>query len=346
MSATPTGIDNTWTVTPPTGVSVIGVAGSDLYGNPGTATYATSTYTLTVDTVGSGSVTKNPEQASYNYGDVVELTAVPVDGWSFSSWSGSLSGSASPSSLTVTGDMSVTATFIQGGYSLMVSTVGSGSVAKVPDQASYHLGNSVELTATPAAGWSFSGWSGDLTGSTNPATLAIDADPSVTATFIRNEYSLTVTLVGNGHIDLDNVGPYYYGDVVELTAVPVDGWSFSSWSGSLSGSASPSSLTVTGDMSVTATFIQLTVYGIFGNEEGASYTDVRSLLNMPHGSHFVCDETGILQSISVYMYASPGSTVQCAIYTRDSALSGTLVAVSEQKTFPQPPQTTIGKHLR
>jgi hypothetical protein len=36
MNATPTGT-NTWTVTPPTNVSVVGVAGSDLYGNPGTA---------------------------------------------------------------------------------------------------------------------------------------------------------------------------------------------------------------------------------------------------------------------------------------------------------------------
>ena len=39
------------------------------------------------------------------------------------------------------------------------------------------------LTATPAAGWTFAGWSGDLTGSTNPQTITIDANKVVTATF-------------------------------------------------------------------------------------------------------------------------------------------------------------------
>ena len=77
----------------------------------------------------------------------------------------------------------VTATFTQNEYTLTVSTVGSGSVAKNPDQSTYHYGDVVTLTATPATGWSFSGWSGGLTGSANPATITIDGNKVVTATF-------------------------------------------------------------------------------------------------------------------------------------------------------------------
>ena len=99
MSATQTGT-NKWTVTPPSSVSVIGVAGSDLYGNPGVATFDQTPYALSVSTVGSGSVAKVPDQASYYSGDVVQLTAVPVAGWSFSGWSGDLSGSLIPTSVT------------------------------------------------------------------------------------------------------------------------------------------------------------------------------------------------------------------------------------------------------
>jgi hypothetical protein len=44
--------------------------------------------------------------------------------------------------------------------------IGSGSVTKVPDQPLYDYGSSVELTATPAAGWHFVGWSGDASGTT------------------------------------------------------------------------------------------------------------------------------------------------------------------------------------
>ena len=66
------------------------------------------------------------------------------------------------------GDRAVTATFTQDEYTLSVSTVGSGSVDRDPDQATYHYGDSVELTATAAAGWTFAGWSGDLSGCTTP----------------------------------------------------------------------------------------------------------------------------------------------------------------------------------
>jgi uncharacterized repeat protein (TIGR02543 family) len=40
--------------------------------------------------------------------------------------------------------------------------------------------------AVPAAGWQFAGWSGDLTGSDNPAVLVIDGNKAVTATFTQN----------------------------------------------------------------------------------------------------------------------------------------------------------------
>jgi hypothetical protein len=44
-------------------------------------------------------------------------------------------------------------------------------------------GTDVLVTAIPADGWTFSGWSGNLTGSTNPETITMNGDKSVTATF-------------------------------------------------------------------------------------------------------------------------------------------------------------------
>jgi hypothetical protein len=43
----------------------------------------------------------------------VTLTADADPGWTFSSWSGDLSGSTNPEQLTITGDMSVTANFVE-----------------------------------------------------------------------------------------------------------------------------------------------------------------------------------------------------------------------------------------
>jgi len=67
-------------------------------------------------------------------------------------------------------------------------------------------------------------------------------------------YTLTISTVGSGFVDLNATGVYHYGDVVQLTAVPATGWSFRSWGGDLTGSASPATLLMTCDFSVTANF--------------------------------------------------------------------------------------------
>lgn len=58
-----------------------------------------------------------------------------------------------------------------------------GMVIKNPDLPQYNAGSVVEITANPDPGFSFTGWSGDASGSTNPLTITMDADKSITAVF-------------------------------------------------------------------------------------------------------------------------------------------------------------------
>lgn len=67
-------------------------------------------------------------------------------------------------------------------YSLSTAVDGSGSIS--PSSGSYPSG-SLTLKATPTPGYVFDHWSGDLTGSENPAVLKLDQDKSVTAHFIK-----------------------------------------------------------------------------------------------------------------------------------------------------------------
>jgi len=111
---------------------------------------------------------------------------------------------------------------------LTVNTVGNGTVALDPDQALYTSGQVITLTATADPGWVFSGWSGDLTGSTNPETLLITSDTSVTATFSQiTTHTLTVNTLGNGTVEVNPDKPLYdLGEVVTLTATADPGWAF------------------------------------------------------------------------------------------------------------------------
>jgi uncharacterized repeat protein (TIGR02543 family) len=220
-----------------------------------TATFAINTYALDVSVTGSGSVNKDPDQSVYDHGTLVTLTAVPALGFSFVGWSGDATGSANPTTVTMDAAKHVTATFAINMYSLNLTVVGSGTVAKDPDQASFSHGTVVTLTATPAVGYHFVGWSGDVSGSTNPTTVTMDAVKNVTATFALTTYVLDVSTAGSGTVTRNPDQPDYApGTVVTLTAAPAAGNSFVGWSGAIAGYTNPQTVTMDGNKSVTAEF--------------------------------------------------------------------------------------------
>jgi Zn-dependent metalloprotease len=158
-------------------------------------------YTLTTNVVGQGSITLDPAGGTYPEGTVVTLTAVPDAGWRFDSWSGDLSGTQNPTTITMNSDKNVTATFVPAPqYTLTVNTVGQGSVTLDPAGGTYPEGTVVTLTAVPDAAWHFDYWSGDLSGSQNPTTITMDADKTVNATFVEtncNEIVGNTTIFGS-----------------------------------------------------------------------------------------------------------------------------------------------------
>jgi uncharacterized repeat protein (TIGR02543 family) len=77
-------------------------------------------------------------------------------------------------------------------YTLTTNTVGQGSITLNPPGGTYNQGTEVTLTANPAQGWQFDGWSGDLSGTQNPATITMNSDKNVTATFSEITTSQTV----------------------------------------------------------------------------------------------------------------------------------------------------------
>ena len=84
-----------------------------------TAHFTEDQYTLTINIVGYGSVTKNPDQATYTYGTDVILTAVEdTPGWVFNDWSGDLVSTDNPETITMDDDKTVTATFVTDGHVL------------------------------------------------------------------------------------------------------------------------------------------------------------------------------------------------------------------------------------
>lgn len=74
------------------------------------ANFVANSFTLDVVAT-NGSVTKNPNQATYTAGSTVVLTAAPNAGYVFSSWSGDATGNNNPLTVTMNANKNITAIF-------------------------------------------------------------------------------------------------------------------------------------------------------------------------------------------------------------------------------------------
>jgi len=152
-------------------------------------------------------------------------------------------------------------------YTLTVGTAGTGTgtVKASPKATTYAAGTTVTLTATPAKGSTFTGWSGAVAGAATSVKVKIAGNTAVTATFTSiPQYVLTVGTagMGTGTVTISpKAATYASGTVVTLTAVPAKGCTFAAWSGAAAGAAKSVKVTITRATTVTATFNITTISG-------------------------------------------------------------------------------------
>ncbi len=249
--------------------------GVKVWGNePGTPTDPT-TYLLTVTPAGTGTgtVTSTPAgiscgtacSARYESGTTVTLSAAAAAGSTFAGWTG-CTGTGATCTVTMSAARSVTATFNLTPVTTYLLTVtksgtGAGTVSGggitcgatcTSTSASYESGTTVTLTATPAAGSTFAGWSGACTNSTGTCVVSMTAARTVSAAFNLSQvttYALTVTRSGTGAgtvtssvggIDCGTActSSIASGTSVTLTATAAAGSTFGGWSGACTGTGS------------------------------------------------------------------------------------------------------------
>jgi trimeric autotransporter adhesin len=148
-------------------------------------------YSITSDAGSAGGrVGLKPVQPidGYPINTRVIVTAIADSGYVFSYWQGDLNGTTNPGSVTVDGDKAITA-FFKPTVDASVSPPGAGVVNLDPDWvlSGYAIGTEVRVTATPAKGYRFDHWGGDLSGSANPTTMVMDSPKDVTAIFVEQK---------------------------------------------------------------------------------------------------------------------------------------------------------------
>jgi hypothetical protein len=143
-------------------------------------------------------------------------------------------------------------------YTLTTSTNPAEGGTVSPSTQQFEEGETATITANPAAEYLFQSWSG-VTGSTNSTSVVMNSDKSVTANFVKKLYPLTIEIEGEGIVEEKVIKAglatdYNSGTIVELTAVPADGWEFVEWSGDITSIDNPSQITINGSKTVKARF--------------------------------------------------------------------------------------------
>ncbi|MBI9086842.1 MAG: tandem-95 repeat protein, partial [Desulfobacterales bacterium] len=185
------------------------------------------------------------------------VSAVGDPNYYFLGWSGDYDGAANPLVLTnVIGDMTLTATF---GTALTVNfTAGAnGSITGDTVQELFPGYDTSAVTAVPDAHYHFGGWSGDVSSMDNPLTVTgVIQDLNIAANFVIDQHSVNFTAGINGSLTGDtNQNVDYGSNSTAVTAVPDSLYVFDQWSGDVTGTANPLTVTnVQGDMEITASF--------------------------------------------------------------------------------------------
>ena len=248
----------------------------------------TSRLTVIKAGTGTGTVSSDPSgiscgtacAADFLTGSAVTLTATPDGGSTFAGWSGGgCSGAASTCIVVMNGNQTVTATFTapvsMSTLTVQKSGTGSGTVTSAPSgincgntcTATFPTGNTVTLTADPAGGSTFVGWSGPCSG-TGPCTVTMDTNQTVSAQFDLLPVTLTVTKSGRGDGTVTSDPPgincggtcefsFTAGTVVTLTASPDANSIFVEWRGGpCGGNTGPCVLTLTDNQTANARFVR------------------------------------------------------------------------------------------
>ena len=106
------------------------------------------------------------------------------------------------------------------------------------------------IKATPKTGYAFEKWSDGNT--TNPRTIIVTEDITLTAEFIFNNYEVKLNVTSNGNGTVTGEGIYNYGSQATLIATPNAGYVFEKWSDG--NTDNPRTITVTEDNVYTAYF--------------------------------------------------------------------------------------------
>lgn len=195
-----------------------------------TANFKPKSFTVTT-AVKDGNTTLGTVDATktYLYGDTAIVKAYPSRGYRFKRWNGSDSDNENPRKFEVTQAITLTAEFEPIDVTLTTKAT-NGTVT--PSTGRYKFGDAISVTASPATGYKFVGWTNSETRQNFTFNIGAN-DTTLEVVFVKDNFDLTVR-VQDDNSDYGRVSPagtnsYAYETPVSVSVTPNDGFKFLRW---------------------------------------------------------------------------------------------------------------------
>ena len=234
----------------------------------------TTYYTLTMNTVGQGSVTASPQANQYAAGSTVILTATPAEGWQFKQWEDNTTNAIR--SITMDANKVVMAIFEEAPeYAVQSLNV---SVTKQTAKATWTSGAPFfEVKVTNKKGveqasdtisaktYTFKGSQGQT------YTIAVRPMEADKQTYLANAttksftlerlYNVYISALSGGTVNDEEVnGDYEYGTEITIVATPKAGYRFKKWSDD--NTQATRKITIEEDVYLEASFSRIPTYTV------------------------------------------------------------------------------------
>ena len=186
------------------------------------AVFTANAYSITVVQPTGGTVSASATSATA--GTTVKLTATPAEGYTLDYFTLDGARINGDTFIMPARNVEVSAVFTANAYSITVVQPTGGTVSASATSAT--AGTTVKLTATPAEGYTLNYFT--LNGERiNGDTFIMPArNVDVSAVFTANAYSITVVQPTGGTVSASKLSAFF-GEAVELTAVPDEGYELS-----------------------------------------------------------------------------------------------------------------------
>ena len=179
-------------------------------------------YSINVVQPANGSVAASATSATA--GTTVKLTATPAEGYTLDYFTLDGARINGDTFIMPARNVDVSAVFTANAYSINVVQPANGSVAASATSAT--AGTTIELTATPAEGYTLDYFTLDGARINGDTFIMPARNVDVSAVFTANAYSITVVQPTGGTVSASKLSAFF-GEAVELTAVPDEGYELS-----------------------------------------------------------------------------------------------------------------------